>query len=141
MTRAGEPPPATTDAAVLRRRIAELESEKLELVRQRDELARVKAEMSFDDLARSLGRAATVAEAAAPDRAVRSLSATIRAHFTPSPEGVAVRFQPPELGAQTAALGTASDEFTGAARARSPSSRREPRRARAGRRRWHRPWR
>ena len=56
----------------------QLESEKLELMRQRDELVRVKAEMSLGDFARSLGRAATVAEAAAPDRAVRSLSATVR---------------------------------------------------------------
>ena len=37
-------------------------------MRQRDELVRVKAEMSLGDSARSLGRAATVAEAAAPDQ-------------------------------------------------------------------------
>jgi hypothetical protein len=100
-----------SDAAALRRRIAELESEKLELVRQRDELARAKAEMSLGDFARSLGRAATVAEAAAPDRAVRSLSATIRAHFTPEPDGIGIRFQPPELGGLTAGLGSASLEL------------------------------
>jgi hypothetical protein len=108
MSAAGERPPVTTDADLLRRRVAQLESEKLELVRQRDDLARVKAEMSLGDFARSLGRAATVAEAAAPDRAVRSLAATVRAHFLPSPDGVALRFQPPELGGQTAGLGSAS---------------------------------
>lgn len=102
---AGEP---TQEAALLRRRIAALESEKLELLRQRDELARVKAEMSLGDFARSLGRAATVAEAAAPDRAVRSVSATIQAHFTPEPDGIGIRFQPPELRGQAAALGSAS---------------------------------
>jgi hypothetical protein len=97
-----------SEAALLRRRIAALETEKLELLRQRDELARVKAELSLGDFARSLGRAATVAEAAAPDRAVRSLSATIRGHFTPEPDGIGIRFQPPELGGQTAGLGSAS---------------------------------
>ena len=80
-------------------------------MRQRDELVRVKAEMSLGDFARSLGRAATVAEAAAPDRAVRSLSATVRAHFTPEPDGIGLRFQPPELGGQTAGLGSASLEL------------------------------
>lgn len=109
MSAAGEP---TTDAALLRRRIATLESENLELLRQRDELARVKAEMSLGDFARSLGRAATVAEAAAPDRAVRSLSATVQAHFTPEPDGIGIRFQPPELRGQTAGLGSASLQLT-----------------------------
>jgi hypothetical protein len=104
MSAAGEP----TEAVLLRRRIAALESERLELLRQRDELARVKAEISLGDFARSLGRAATVAEAAAPDRAVRSLSATVRGHFTPEPGGVGIRFQPPELAGRPDALGSAS---------------------------------
>lgn len=104
MSVAGEP----TEAALLRRRIAALETERLELLRQRDELARVKAEISLGDFARSLGRAATVAEAASPDRAVRSLSATVRGHFTPEPGGVGIRFQPPELAGEVAALGSAS---------------------------------
>ncbi|HSS80453.1 MAG TPA: hypothetical protein VLK24_04560 [Gaiellaceae bacterium] len=104
MSAAGEP----TEAVLLRRRIAALESERLELLRQRDELARVKAEISLGDFARGLGRAATVAEAAAPDRAVRSLSATVRGHFTPEPGGVGIRFQPPELGGRPDALGSAS---------------------------------
>jgi len=104
MSAAGEP----TEAVLLRRRIAALESERLELLRQRDELARVKAEISLGDFARSLGRAATVAEAAAPDRAVRSLSATVRGHFTPEPGGVGIRFQPPELAGRPEGLGSAS---------------------------------
>lgn len=106
-----EQPQAETGAAILRRRILQLESEKLQLQQQRDELARVKAEISLADFARSLGRAATMAEAATPDRAVRSLSATVQAHFAPGPDGVGLRFQPPELGDRTAGLGSASLEL------------------------------
>ena len=90
MSTAGEP----REAALLRRRIAALESERLELLRQRDELARVKAEISLGDFARSLGRAATV-----------------RGHFTPEPDGIGIRFQSPELGGEPAALGSASLEL------------------------------
>jgi len=106
-----EPPPVTTDVSRLRDRIAQLESEKLELYQQREELARVKAEISLADLARSLARAATAGEASAPDRAVRSLAATIQGHFTVGPDGVGIRFQPPELGDRTAGLGRASFEL------------------------------
>lgn len=102
---------ATTRTAQLQRRIAQLESERLELLKQRDELARSKAELSLADFARELGRAATVAEAAAPDRVVRSLSATVRGHFTPDADGVSIRFQPPELGGRGAGLGSATLEL------------------------------
>jgi hypothetical protein len=40
-----EPPPVTTEVRLLRQRIAQLETEKLELYKQREELARVKAEL------------------------------------------------------------------------------------------------
>jgi hypothetical protein len=95
----------------LRHRIAALETEKLELHRQREELARAKAEISLADLARSFATAATAGEAAAPDRAIRSLAATVQGHFTFGPEGVGMRFQPPELGDRTAGLGQASFEL------------------------------
>lgn len=101
----------TDELRRLRRRIAELETEKLELHEQREELARVKAEISLADLARSLARAATAGEASAPDRAVRSLAATVQGHFTVDPDGVGIRFQPPELGHRTAGLGRASFEL------------------------------
>jgi hypothetical protein len=96
---------------LLRRRIAALETEKLELLKQREELARVKGQISLADLARGLARAATVGEAAAPDRAVHSLAASVQGHFTVEPDGVAIRFQPPELGDKTAGLGRASFEL------------------------------
>jgi hypothetical protein len=95
----------------LRQRVAALESEKLELHKQREELARVKAEISLADLARGLARAATAGEASAPDRAVRSLAATVQGHFTFEADGVGIRFQPPELGDRTAGLGRASFEL------------------------------
>ena len=100
-----------SELQLLRRRIAALETEKLELHKQREELARVKAEISLADLARGLARAATAGEAAAPDRAVRSLTASVQGHFTVDPDGVAIRFQPPELGDRTAGLGRASFEL------------------------------
>lgn len=100
-----------SELQLLRRRIAALETEKLELLKQREELARVKGEISLADLARGLARAATVGEAAAPDRAVRSLAASVQGHFTIEPDGVAIRFQPPELGDKTAGLGRASFEL------------------------------
>jgi len=100
-----------TELQLLRRRIAALESEKLELYKQREELARVKADLSLEDLARSLALAAAAGEASAPDRAVRSLSATVQGHFTVGPDGVGIRFQPPELGDRTAGLGRASFEL------------------------------
>ena len=106
-----EPPPVTTEVRLLRQRIAQLETEKLELHRQREELARVKAEISLADLARGLAAAATAGEASAPDRAVRSLAATVQGHFTVEPDGVGIRFQPPELGDRTAGLGRASFEL------------------------------
>jgi len=95
----------------LRNRVAALETEKLELHEQREELARVKAEISLADLARSFATAATAGEAAAPDRAVRTLAATVQGHFTVGPDGVGIRFQPPELGDRTAGLGQASFEL------------------------------
>lgn len=101
----------TDDVRLLRQHIARLETEKLELHRQREELARVKAELSLADLARGLARAATAGEASAPDRAVRSLGATVQGHFTVGPDGVGIRFQPPELGDKTAGLGRASFEL------------------------------
>jgi hypothetical protein len=101
----------TEDVRLLRQHIARLEGEKLELRQQRDELIRVKAELSLADLARGLARAATAGEASAPDRAVRSLAATVQGHFTIGPEGVGIRFQPPELGDKTAGLGRASFEL------------------------------
>ncbi len=100
-----------TELQRLRQRIAALETEKLELQKQREELARVKAEISLADLARSFATAATAGEAAAPDRAVRSLAATVQGHFTVGPDGVGIRFQPPELGDRTAGLGRASFEL------------------------------
>jgi hypothetical protein len=100
-----------SELQLLRRRIAALETEKLELQKQRDDLARLKGEISLADLARGLARAATVGEAAAPDRAVRSLAASVQGHFTVEPDGVAIRFQPPELGDKTAGLGRASFEL------------------------------
>ena len=106
-----EQPPPTDDVRRLRQRIAQLEGEKLELYKQREELARVKAELSLADLVRSLGRAAAAGEASAPDRAVRSLAATVQGHFTVGPDGVGIRFQPPELGDRTAGLGRASFEL------------------------------
>lgn len=106
-----EPPPVTTEVRLLRQRVAELEGEKLELLDQREKLARVKAEISLADLARGLATAATAGEASAPDRAVRSLAATVQGHFTVGPDGVGIRFQPPELGHRTAGLGRASLEL------------------------------
>ena len=103
--------PPTDDVRRLRQRIAQLEGEKLELYKQREELARVKAELSLPDLARSLALAAAAGEASAPDRAVRSLAATVQGHFTVGPDGVGIRFQPPELGDRTAGLGRASFEL------------------------------
>jgi hypothetical protein len=100
-----------SELQLLRRRIAALETEKLELLKQREELARVKGEISLPDLARGLARAATVGEVAAPDRAVRSLAASVQGHFMVEPDGVAIRFQPPELGDKTAGLGRASFEL------------------------------
>jgi len=100
-----------TELQRLRQRIAALETEKLELHKQREELARLKAEISLADLARSFATAATAGEAAAPDRAVRSLAATVQGHFTVGPDGVGIRFQPPELGDRTAGLGRASLEL------------------------------
>jgi hypothetical protein len=106
-----EPPPVTTEVRLLRQRIAQLETEKLELYKQREELARVKAELSLADLARGLARAATAGEASAPDRAVRSLAASVQGHFIFELDGVGIRFQPPELGHSTAGLGRVAFEL------------------------------
>jgi hypothetical protein len=104
-------PPATKDTELLRRRILQLEGEKLELREQREELARVKAEVSVADLVRGFGRAASVGEASMPDRAIRSLTATVQGHVTPDADDIGIRFQPPELGARTGGLASASFEL------------------------------
>jgi hypothetical protein len=104
-------PEATADVALLRRRIVQLESEKLELIEQRDELAAVKAEMKVADLVREVGRAAAAGEATMPDRTIRSLAVTVRGHLAPAEEGIGLRFQPPELGSRTAGLASTSLEL------------------------------
>jgi hypothetical protein len=108
---AARAPESTRDVALLRRRILELESEKLELIKQRDELARVKAELKVTDLVRRLGRAAAVGEATMPDRAIRSLAATVQGHLMPDEDGISLRFHPPELGERVAGLGSTSFEL------------------------------
>lgn len=104
-------PQATSDVALLRRRIAQVEGEKLELIKQRDELAAVKAEMKVADLVRGLGRAAAIGEATMPDRAIRSLAATVQGYLAPDEDGVGLRFNPPELGHRVGGLASASFEL------------------------------
>jgi len=83
---------------VLRDHILRLEAENIRLRNQADEAARLKTDVSLQNLIQAFSLAAAVGEASMPDRAIASLSATVSAHIVPDSAGAGIRFQPPELG-------------------------------------------
>jgi len=103
--------PIEEQPAQLRQRILDLEAENLKLRRQLDEVARFEADLSVTNLVRSIGMAVAVGEATMPNRTISTVGASVQAYVLPAPEGVALRFQQPELGASAAGLSTTSFEL------------------------------
>jgi hypothetical protein len=102
--------PDTTDIALLRQRILDLEAENVQLRKQLEDLARVKADMSLQQFVESIGLAAAVGEASMPDRAIVAIAMTVQAYVSPSDSDVGIRFQQPELGALAVGLSSTSLE-------------------------------
>jgi hypothetical protein len=95
------------NVALLRQRIANLEAQTVELNNQLDDLKRARADASLQQLIEAMALSAALGEASMPGRTIESLSASVKAHVTADAGGVALRFQPPELGAvNLGALGT-----------------------------------
>ena len=99
------------DVGLLRQRIADLEGDNIKLRNQLDDLRRARSDASLQQFIEAIALSAALGEATMPDRLVVSLSASIKAHLMLENSNVALRFQPPELGASGAALGTTSFEI------------------------------
>jgi hypothetical protein len=97
---------------VLQQRILDLERANIELQQQLDQVTRLRADVGLAGFVTSVGLAATLGEASMPDRAVSSLTASIRTFLTPDGGAVGLRFPQPEFGDIAAGLTTTSFQLT-----------------------------
>jgi len=93
---------------VLRQRILDLERANIELQQRLDQVTHLRADVGLVEFVTSVGLAAALGEASMPDRAVSSLSASIRTFLTPEGGVFGLRFPQPEFGDVAAGLTTTS---------------------------------
>jgi hypothetical protein len=103
--------PDDDEIRLLLRRIVNLEAENIMLRKKLQDLEQLRTDISLQTFFDAIGLAAAVGEASMPDRAIGSIQMTLKSYLASADGGVALRFQPPELGALAHGLSTTCFEM------------------------------